>query len=711
MSSRNTVDPDESISAANLIEGTCVSSTGGKDQRKEKSLSAPPSFLATMERKESIQNDEKFELNTILPSNFHDSQLETVPNKDKEPTDPTDEEEENIYDTEDIYASYRSLGPSSILDDLQKSLLASLTSGKLGMEFAKFPKSMQHPHEVGMQPENANKNRFKALYAYDHSRVVLRRPNGDINTDYINASYVRGYQGEKAYIATQGPRSSTVDDLWWMVWQENVTQIIMLTNLKEGRKDKCEEYWPSVGTTKTYGHVTVTALKTDTRADFIIRYFVLESKEGGDQRTVSQYHYLVWPDHGVPSTYSLVSFWRYVKARAQGAIPVVHCSAGVGRTGTYIALDIASELRSHDHEVNVKDIVSRLREDRTLMVQTEEQYKFLYEAILEEHTSSGTRMTFDQFDLAFPDDINIHKPRTANEFKALKQMELFLPEPRSTIAESEENYLKNRMKRSLPDDIHLVYLMDNVPGRNQYINAVYMSSFRKSQGLILTQLPLPDTVVDMWRLVDSWDVNTVVSLGHKDQRQSIQNYCGYWPEDPKDELKTEQHTITLTSTSTLGDHITCFNLSLSTKKSMPREVRLLYYDDWADLVPGNISDILQLIDILESWDVEEEASPVVVQCIDGVARSGMFCALYDIINRAMHDQEIDVYLSVRHVQRVRPKAVTTEDEYHYCYQAHKSTNVNIVFTRTRDQFSVSFHVSVTEELFYFLVRNSEENKF
>ncbi|PVD24656.1 hypothetical protein C0Q70_15140 [Pomacea canaliculata] len=136
----------------------------------------------------------------------------------------------------------------------------------------------------------------------------------------------QGCSREKAYIATQGPRSNTVDDLWWLVWQENATQIVMLTNLIEGGKDKCEEYWPSVGTTKTYGHVTVTALKTDTRADFVVRHFVVQSKTGGDERTVSQYHYLVWPDHGVPSTYSLVSFWRYVKARAQGAIPVIHCS-------------------------------------------------------------------------------------------------------------------------------------------------------------------------------------------------------------------------------------------------------------------------------------------------------------------------------------------------------------------------------------------------
>ncbi|XP_025108277.1 receptor-type tyrosine-protein phosphatase kappa-like [Pomacea canaliculata] len=442
--------------------------------------------------------------------------------------------------------------------------------------------------------------------------------------------------------------------------------MIKSTNTQE----KCEEYWPPVGTTKTYGHVTVTALKTDTRADFIVRTFVLETKKGGDQRTVSQYHYLVWPDHGVPSTYSLVSFWRYVKARAQGDIPVVHCSAGVGRTGTYIALDIASDLRSRGRDVNIKEIVSRLREDRMLMVQTEEQYKFLHEAILEEHTSRTTRMTFDQFDFTFPDTINIHKEsRVDKEFKMVCQMGEFVARPKYTLAASRENMHKNQCQEFLPDDDHLVYLTGYVPGRNQYINAVHMSSFRKRQGLILTQLPLPDTVVDMWRMIDGWDVNTIVSLGHRDQSKSVKNYCRYWPETDKDTLKAGPYSISLTSSSALGDHLTCYNLSLTTKALKTKTVRVLYYDDWKELVPSRISDILQLTDILESWRVEDEPSPVVVQCSDGMTRSGMFCALYDVINRARNDQEIDVYLSVRQVRTVRQHAITSEVQYRYCYQA------------------------------------------
>ncbi|XP_025108242.1 uncharacterized protein LOC112572666 isoform X2 [Pomacea canaliculata] len=418
-----------------LPEDMGASSLGSQNQKEDKTPVTARKSLAITETTVNKTIYENLELKSNVPIHSHDSQSAmslTKPDKEDMDTANNVDEEEGIYNTEETYALYRSLGSSSIFDDLQKSLLDSLTSGKLEMEFAEFSKEMRHPHEAGRKTENLKKNRFKALCAYDHSRVVLRRPKGDRNTDYINASYIKGYLGEKAYIATQGPRSHTVDDLWWMVWQENVTQIIMLTSIKEDGKDKCEEYWPSAGTTTTYGHVSVTALKTDSRADFVVRYFVLESKQDGDQRTVSQYHYLVWPDHGVPSTYSLVSFWRYVKARAQGAIPVVHCSAGVGRTGTYIALDIASDLSSRGHDVNVKDIVRRLREDRTLMVQTAEQYKFLHEVILEEYTSRGTRMTFDQFDLVFPDNSRINK-----EFKVLTQMGQFVPKSAHTITESQ----------------------------------------------------------------------------------------------------------------------------------------------------------------------------------------------------------------------------------------------------------------------------------
>ncbi|KAK7461582.1 hypothetical protein BaRGS_00038667, partial [Batillaria attramentaria] len=320
---------------------------------------------------------------------------------------------------EDLYGSFKSLS-SAQLDAFQRYLIACLGSGELGDQFENLPKGMRHPHTIGLSEENKRKNRFKALCTYDFNRVVLRRPKGDKSSDYINATYIKGYQRDQQYIATQGPRANTTDDLWWMVWQEGITQIVMLANLQEDGRDKCEEYWPASGKSQTYGHVTVKGLEEQQRADFVIRSFVLKNAKSSGERHVTQYHYMAWPDHGVPLAASLVDYWRYVKARSTSTVPLlVHCSAGVGRTGTFIALDIASEKKSRGDDVNVNEIVTQLREQRALMVQSEAQYKFLHEVILEAHTSRATRVSTGQFDDIFPDTIqtNTNNSRIDSEFQ------------------------------------------------------------------------------------------------------------------------------------------------------------------------------------------------------------------------------------------------------------------------------------------------------
>ncbi|KAK7461590.1 hypothetical protein BaRGS_00038675, partial [Batillaria attramentaria] len=329
----------------------------------------------------------------------------------KSPSDleSQDVDNDDVYNSEDLYASYKTVGATQQLDAVQRYLITCLGSGELAAQFQNLPQGMTRPHAVGMTEENKRKNRFKALCTYDHNRVILQKP-GEGSSDYINATYIKGCQSDKQYIATQGPRVNTIDDLWWMVWQERITQIVMLANLKEDGKDKCEEYWPASGKSQTYGHVTVRGLEEQQRADFVIRSFVLKATGNSVERHVTQYHYMAWPDHGVPLAASLVDYWRYVKGRTTSTVPLlVHCSAGVGRTGTFIALDTASEKESRGDDVNVKKIVTELREQRALMVQSEAQYKFLHEVILEAHTSRATRVSVGQFDVIFPDTIQVNR--------------------------------------------------------------------------------------------------------------------------------------------------------------------------------------------------------------------------------------------------------------------------------------------------------------
>nr|KAG5693263.1 hypothetical protein BaRGS_000845 [Batillaria attramentaria] len=431
------------------------------------------------------------------------------------------EEEEDVYNTEDLYACYNTVSTKPQLDALQKYLLEALASGDLSSQFG-------------------------------------------------------GCRGEKQYIATQGPRDTHVNDLWWMVWQEKATQVVMLTNLIEDGKDKCEEYWPAAGKTQTYGHVTVRGLEVEERADFVIRPFMLKVK-GAGERQVTQYHFNTWPDHGVPQASALVDFWRYVKARGNPSVPlIVHCSAGVGRTGTFIALDIASELEAGGREVNVQQIVIELREQRCIMVQSE----------------------------------------------MLEEMGKYRPKRSYRMANMKENVVKNRNQDAIPDGSH---------------------------------------------------VNTIVSIGSKNEEETVENYCQFWPPAAAKSIATGPYVITLVADSVLSDHLVSHTIRLTQKsENKVREVQLLHYSDWAGELPDDMSGLIQLVDTVKAED--DASSPIVIQCIillsfsDGAAKSGLFCAIYDIINRLTYDDEIDVYMTARYVQSIRPQAVSTEAQYRYLYK-------------------------------------------
>lgn len=518
---------------------------------------------------------------------------------------------------------------------------------------------------------NKDKNRFKRIFPYDHSRVMLTPEGNDPFSDYINASFVRDQDDRNAYIASQGPMQTTVADFWRMVWKEHVTQIVMLTNLTEKTKKKCQQYWPEKGRREEHGALTVTGVDVQLRADFYTRTFHLKAASGS-VRTVTQYHMVTWPDHGVPSALALVNLWRYVKARADAnAGPLlVHCSAGVGRTGTYIALDILMDMllqQTHHRPINVFSVVTGLRDDRVVMIQTVEQYIFLHEALLEAYTSRDTRMTMDKMDAAFPTGIRLNKvdPRTEAEYKSLSQMKNFLSKPKYTLANKEENKDKNRDPTVLPDDSHLVYLSVHVPGRNQYINAVTMPSFRQQRGMLLTQLPIVDTVVDLWRLVEGFDVNTIVSIVSRGE-EDRGSYCQYWPRDHKHHVKTGPFTVKLTEKESLGEALTSYSLKCH-NGSKSRVVRVLHYRAWGEEVPEETSDLLRVLEILDTTHNDVIDRPFIVQCWDGATKSGLFCSLYDVISRVTYDREVDVYLTARLAQSIRPEAVTSQAQYRYCY--------------------------------------------
>ncbi|XP_073476147.1 receptor-type tyrosine-protein phosphatase beta isoform X2 [Aquarana catesbeiana] len=241
--------------------------------------------------------------------------------------------------------------------------------------------------DIALLPENRGKNRYNNILPYDFTRVKLSNVDDDPCSDYINASYTPGNNFRREYIATQGPLPGTKDDFWKMVWEQNVHNIVMVTQCVEKGRVKCDHYWPFDQDSLYYGDLIVQMLSESVLPEWTIREFKICSEDQLDAaRLVRHFHYTVWPDHGVPeTTQSLIQFVRTVRDyinRTPGTGPtVVHCSAGVGRTGTFIALDrILQQIDTKD-SVDIYGAVYDLRLHRVHMVQTECQYLYLHQCM------------------------------------------------------------------------------------------------------------------------------------------------------------------------------------------------------------------------------------------------------------------------------------------------------------------------------------------
>ncbi|XP_032913334.1 receptor-type tyrosine-protein phosphatase O isoform X1 [Catharus ustulatus] len=240
------------------------------------------------------------------------------------------------------------------------------------------------PHFAADLPMNRCKNRYTNILPYDFSRVRLVSMNEEEGSDYINANYIPGYNSPQEYIATQGPLPETRNDFWKMVLQQKSQIIVMLTQCNEKRRVKCDHYWPFTEDPVAYGDITVEMLSEEEHTDWVYRSFRISYAD--EVQDVMHFNYTAWPDHGVPTTNAAESILQFVQmvrqksAKTKGPM-VIHCSAGVGRTGTFIALDrLLQHIRDHEF-VDILGLVSDMRSYRMSMVQTEEQYIFIHQCV------------------------------------------------------------------------------------------------------------------------------------------------------------------------------------------------------------------------------------------------------------------------------------------------------------------------------------------
>ncbi|XP_034489100.1 tyrosine-protein phosphatase 99A isoform X2 [Drosophila innubila] len=529
--------------------------------------------------------------------------------------------------------------------------------------------------EHSQHPENKRKNRYLNITAYDHSRVHLHpTPGQKKNLDYINANFIDGYQKSHAFIGTQGPLPDTFDCFWRMIWEQRVAIIVMITNLVERGRRKCDMYWPKDGV-ETYGVIQVKLVEEEVMSTYTVRTLQIKhlklkkKKQCNMEKLVYQYHYTNWPDHGTPDhPLPVLNFIKKSSAAnpAEAGPIVVHCSAGVGRTGTYIVLDAMLKQIQQKSIVNVFGFLRHIRAQRNFLVQTEEQYIFLHDALVEGIASGETNLTTEQIE-----ELKNCTPYLEQQYKNIIQFQT--KDIHIASAMKQVNSIKNR-GAIFPIEGSRVHLTPK-PGEDgsDYINASWLHGFRRLRDFIVTQHPMTHTIKDFWQMVWDHNAQTIVLLSSLDDI----NFAQFWP-DEATPIESDYYRVKFLNKTNKSDYVSRDFVIQSIQDDYELSVKMLHCPSWPEMSnPNSIYDFI--VDVHERSN-DYRNGPIVIVDRYGGAQACTFCAISSLAIEMEYCNTANVYQYAKLYHNKRPGVWTSSEDIRLIYNilSYLPGNLNLL---------------------------------
>ncbi|XP_074920814.1 receptor-type tyrosine-protein phosphatase V-like [Chelonoidis abingdonii] len=537
----------------------------------------------------------------------------------------------------------------------------------------------EQPKVEAELPANVSKNRYPHVLPYDHSRVRLSLLGEEPHSDYINANYIPGYASPQEFIVTQGPLKKTIEDFWRLVWEQSVCNIIMLTVGMENGRVLCDHYWPSELSLVSYGHIHVDLLSQSSADEWTMRTFKLWHEDLREERHVTHLHYTAWPDHGIPeSTASLMAFLDLARGhmqKAKGSGPtLVHCSAGVGRSGTFIALDRLLQQLKQEKVVDVFNTIYTMRMSRYSMIQTLGQYVFLHSCILEKITEelllgqSGTEISCP---IPLKSFLQHHAQKSAKSNAGfLREYEILLEvaKDKASSAAPSTGIQESRPGSSiLPYDRSRVKFSPLEQGPFSDLSQTWLlPGCNSTRDYLAVQGPDKVTMEEFWRLVWDHGVHTIVTLlPCQEKSQVLSDAC--WPLEG-----SPVYTELLTIQRGLEKHVSgwrCIQLKLKhEKKVKERQVQRFLYPLWGCQQQPDVQLLVEFLTaVRRCMPHRKRAGPLLLHCSSGIGQMGMLIALDCLLHQMKAERSVDVYGVTLRLMRSCCLMTPTLDQYVFLY--------------------------------------------